>query len=104
MNTYTFGPLTPEQFQQAVDAPYGGAAEILRSHDPMWGKFPSNGEKIRWKVQMHQQVTMAAIAYVEAETAEEAWALAEQIDGRSLTFDTFIGVDDDSEVYDVVPA
>jgi hypothetical protein len=103
MSTNPFGPLTPEQFQSAVDAPYGGAAEILRRHDPMWGKFTGDGEKIKWKVRLHQQVTMQAVTYVEAATEEEAEALAALIDTGALTFDTFI-VADDGEILDVVPA
>lgn len=103
MSIYPFGPLAPEQFQNAVEAPYGGADEILRQHDPMWGKFPSNGEKIRWKVRLHQQVTMQGETYVEAETEAEAEALAALIDPDTVKFDTFVGADD-GEVYDVVPA
>jgi hypothetical protein len=103
MSTNPFGPLTPEEFQSAVDAPYGRAADILRQHDPMWGKFPGDGEKVKWKVRLYQQVTMQSVTYVEAATEEEAEALAAQIDTGALTFDTFIDADD-GEIVDVVPA
>jgi hypothetical protein len=103
MSTNPFGPLSPEQFQEAVDAPYGGAAEILRKHDPMWGKFPSTGEKKGWKVTLHQQVTMMATTTVLAETEEEAEALAALIPASKLTFDTYIDADD-GEIVEVVPA
>lgn len=101
MSVNPYGPLSDAEFQAAVDAPYGQASAILRKHDPMWGKFPSGeGDKIRWKVRLHQQVTMMAIAYVEAESEAEAEALAALIDTDTLTFDTFID-SDDGEVVDV---
>lgn len=103
MDTHPFGPLSEAEIQAAIDAPFGGAADILRKHDPMWGKFPSTGEKIRWKVRLHQQVTMQATAYVEAETEEEAEALAALIDTAKLTFDTYVDADD-GEVIEAVPA
>lgn len=104
MSANPFGPMSPTEFQEAVDAPFGGAVAILRKYDPMWGKFPSGeGEKIRWKVRLHQQVTMMAIAYVEAESQAEAEALADLIDAGSLTFDSFIDADN-GEVVDVVAA
>lgn len=104
MSTNPFGPMSADEFQRAVDAPYGQAMTMLRQHDPMWGKFPKGeGEKIRWKVRLHQQVTMMAITYVEAESQAEAEALAELVDAKTLTFDSFIDADS-GEVVDVVPA
>jgi hypothetical protein len=103
MSQNPFGPLSDEEIQAAINAPFGGAADILRKHDPMWGKFLSTGDKIRWKVTLHQQVTMQATTYVEAETEEEAEELAAMIDSAKLTFDTFVD-SDDGEVIEAVPA
>ena len=100
MSVHPFGPLSAEEFQKAVDAPYGEAAVILRKHDPMWGKFPQDGEKVRWKVTLHQQVTMAATTYVEAGTEEEAEALAALIPAKDLTFDSYVD-SDDGEIFEV---
>ena len=98
-----FGPLSPAEFQEAVDAPYGKATAILRRHDPMWGRFANEGDKIKWRVRFQQTVTMGATSYVEAATEEEAEALAELIPAKDLRFDEFIS-DDDGELISVEPA
>lgn len=104
MSVYPYGPLSEDEFRAAVDAPYGKAADILRKHDPMWGKFPSEGgEKIRWRVELTQNVTMRAVTFVEAETEEEAEALAGMIPAQDLTFDEFVCADE-GEIESVEPA
>ena len=103
MQANPFGPLSPAEFQEAVDAPFGQAAVILRKHDPMWGRFKNEGDKIRWRVKFEQTVTMGATSYVEAATEAEAEALAELIPAKDLTFDQFIS-DDEGELMSVEPA
>jgi len=95
MSVNPFGPLSAEEFQKAVDAPYGLAGDILRKADPLWGRSFPEGEKSRWKVVFHQQVTMSATAYVEAASEEEAAAIAEHFDTSKLTFDRYVDSGDD---------
>lgn len=103
MQSSPFGPLSAAEFQEAVDAPYGQATAILRKHDPMWGRFKEEGEKIRWRVKLTQSVTMGATTYVEASSEEEAEALAALIPAHSLNFDQFIDADE-GEIESVEPA
>lgn len=101
-----FGPLSPEQFQEAVNAPAGGAAAILRKHDPLWGKLPAeDGVPIKWKVRLRQEVTMCAYLTIEAVTEEQALALAETeatAKGGDLSWDC--GGEGDIFAEDAVPA
>ncbi len=91
--THPFGPLTPAEFQEAVDAPYGQAGVILRKHDPLWGRFKEPGQKIKWRAVFHQTVTMRAFATVEAGSEEEAQAAAELIPDKDLNFDDVVDSD-----------
>lgn len=103
MSENPFGPLSAEEFQKAVDAPYGRAGDILRKADPLWGRSFPDGVKSRWKVTFRQQVTMQAIKYVEAGSEEEAEAIAETIPDNELTFDQYVDADD-SELVSAVEA
>jgi len=100
LSVHPYGPLTKEQFQEAVDAPYGRAGDILRKGDPLWGRGFPDGEVKRWKVTYHQQVTMAATKYVEAASEKEAEAIADTISDDTLTFDRFVDADS-SEIISV---
>lgn len=103
MSANPFGPLSAEEFQKAVEAPYGRAGDILRKGDPLWGRSFPDGELARYKVTFHQQVTMRATKYVEAHSEEEAEAMAEAIPDDELTFDHFVDADN-SELVSVEEA
>lgn len=81
------GPIPPDVFQDIVNAPYGQAASMIRKYDPLWGRSLGNGEKIKWRVKLTQQVTMAAFVTVEAESEEEAEHLASLIPDQSVSWD-----------------
>lgn len=83
----SFGPLSPEEFKKLVDAPYGRAVNVIRRFDPLYGKTSSEGEKVKWRVTLHQDVTMSASVTVEAATEEEAEILAEAMDDDKLNWD-----------------
>lgn len=81
----SFGPLSPEEMQQAIAAPHGAAVKIIRQHDPMWGR--AHGEAIKWKVRVTQEVVMEAFVEVEADSQEDALAAAEALDANKLSWD-----------------
>ena len=84
------GPISAEDFQRAIDAPFGGASEILRKHDPLWGKInrdPEPGKLTKWKVFVTQQVTMEAYANIEAETEEDALEIARTMRDGEFSWD-----------------
>ncbi len=101
MSKPPFGPMSADEFQKAVDAPFGMAASMLRKHDPLWGKTGAgDGEPVRWKVRLEKTTRLRATTYVEAATEEQAELLAAAVDGSGLDWDD-IGDDDDGEVVDV---
>lgn len=102
--TGPFGPLSAEEFQQAIDAPFGGAADILRKHDPLWGKLSPDGAPIKWKVRLEQEVTMVAFLTVEAATAEDAIAIAEETADKARDLGWDFDSDGPISVLDAVPA
>lgn len=65
-----FGPLSRDEFQALVDAPYGTAVRAIREHDPLFRREP--GEKIEWLCRFSRVVDYQGEAYVWAETEEEA--------------------------------
>lgn len=103
MTQAPFGPMSADEFQKAVDAPYGMAAGMLRRYDPLWGRMNAEGDPIRWKVTLEKSVRMRATTYVEAVTEEQADLLAANIDDAKLNWN-FAHEDDGGEVIDVVPA
>ncbi len=83
----SFGPMTPEEMSAALAAPYGKAAEIVRKHDPHFGKA---AEDKKWRVTFSRQVTERGYAIVKAATEEEANELAMDVpdaDVKSLDYD-----------------
>lgn len=93
MSDYPFGPLSPAEFQEAVDAPFGKAVGILRKHDPLWGR--STGEAFPWRVRVVETVRMAGHVTVQAVSEEEAIKAAEAlIDANKVTCDDFVDTDD----------
>lgn len=98
MSVNPFGPMSAAEFQEAVDAPYGRAGDILRKRDPLWGRNFPDGPVVRWKVVLHQRVTMAAVKYVEAASEEEAEAMVGAMDTSALVFDKFVDAGDEEVI------
>lgn len=92
-----FGPLTAEEFQQAVDAPFGQAARMLQKHDPLWGKTAGDLESLppvkTWRVKMRQEVTMEGSFTVDARTEEEAFAIVGAMKDLESRMDRFVSSD-----------
>lgn len=85
------GPISPEQMRELANAPYGKAAEVLRQHDPLWGKLHHDADApaapIKWKVFVTQQVTMEAYAKVEALTEEDALEIVGTMRASEFSWD-----------------
>lgn len=90
------GPLSRDEFAEAVKAPCGKAAAIIRRHDPLWGRKP--GEKIRWKIEVKGR--MYGTAYVMAADQKEADKLADDIDSAAVDWDDW---NSDLEIITVEP-
>ena len=97
-----YGPLSAEQFQTLVDAPFGKALQTLRQYDPMWGRAP--GETIRWRVTVSRLVREVGTAYVEAASEREAENLAANLDDRQINWDWDSCNSNDEMVESVEPA
>lgn len=76
------GPLTPDELKALAEAPYGEATKAIRKHDPMFGRKP--GEKVEW--QLLARNTSTFVAYVEAETEDEAHELARKLGSAEWDF------------------
>ena len=81
------GPISPEQMRELADAPYGKAAEVLRLHDPLFGK--KEGDKIKWRVEVETEARMVATTIVEAISKEEAEAIVSKRDANSFDWDCY---------------
>lgn len=79
------GPVPREEFAQAVAAPAGEAAKILRRYDPFFGK--AAGEKITWKVRVRRSGYDKGTAYVEAASEKEAGELVDDLDDDEIDWD-----------------
>jgi hypothetical protein len=89
----SFGPMTPEAFADAVNAPYGTAKRLIQRIDPLWGR--AEGEKFEWKVTA--DCMTRGVAYVTASSQEEADKLADQ-----LSFNDFEWGDGFSDNFDIL--
>ncbi|SMF65482.1 hypothetical protein SAMN02982989_3366 [Xaviernesmea oryzae] len=83
----SFGPLSQEQFKDLVDAPYGRAGDTIRKFDPLFGKTSSDGEIVKWRIKLVQEVRMVGYVTVEAVNEEEAELAAEAIPDASVSWD-----------------
>lgn len=79
------GPLSRDEFKALVVAPFGAAAKIIRTHDPLWGL--KAGDKIEWKVTATRTVEQTGTGWVKASTKEEAEKLAEGLGSGDLDWD-----------------
>lgn len=87
MSVNPIGPLSPEEWQEAINAPYGGATLILRRHDPAWGLGDAEKAPRKWKLKFTRETTSVAYATVVATSEKEAEAEAEKIDTDKLDWD-----------------
>lgn len=87
MSVNPIGPLTPEEWQEAIDAPYGRAAVILRKHDPAWGFSDPDKAPRKWKVKFTRETKFKAYTTVVATTEAEAQKLTDEIDADKLDWD-----------------
>lgn len=87
MSVNPIGPLSPEEWQEAIDAPYGHAAVILRRHDPAWGFSDPDKAPKKWKVKFTRETEFTAYTTVVATTEAEAQKLADEIDDGDLDWD-----------------
>lgn len=87
MTANPIGPLSPEEWQAAIDAPFGGAAKILRAHDPAWGFSDPDKAPRKWKVKFTRETEFRAYTTVVATTEVEAQKLADEIDPDKLDWD-----------------
>lgn len=81
------GPISPEQMRELADAPYGKAAEVLRQHDPLFGKKP--GDKIKWRVELETEARMVATTIVEATSREEAEEIVSKRHANSFDWECY---------------
>lgn len=93
------GPISPAEMQALADAPYGKAAEVLRKHDPFFGR--DTGERIPWKLKLSRDVRQTATITVMAASEEEAEAEAER---EIYTVDWDTDGDDDFDILEAIPA
>lgn len=84
------GPVPRAEFAEAVAAPAGGAAKIIRQYDPFFQR--AEGEKIRWRIEAKSQMT--GVAYVEAATQKEAEKLADDLDDAEFDWTSRWGIDE----------
>jgi hypothetical protein len=80
------GPIPAEEFKALVDMPHGRALKAIRKYDPLYGKLSNDGEPIKWKVTLIQEVRMVGYVTVEAVNAEEAELVAGDISDRDVTW------------------
>lgn len=83
----SFGPLSADEFQSLVSAPYGAAVKTIRKYDPLYGKVSTEGELVKWKVTLQKEVTMTGYVIVEAATEEDAENIADTIDENKIDWD-----------------
>ncbi len=94
------GPMSREEFAEAVNAPFGEARKAIRKHDPLWGR--ETGEMIKWEIKFTRTVHEVGFATVEATTEKEAEKLADKIPESQISWD--VGDDcGDIEIEDVSP-
>lgn len=95
----SFGVLTKEEFDQARNAPAGGAAQIIRKKDPLWGLV--RGETKTFKVEVSKRVyrTDTATVEVEAQDEDQARLLIDNMDWDE--FKWFEGFDEDEDDHEI---
>lgn len=76
------GPIPRDIFDELVTAPYGVAAKTIRKFDPTWDR--AEGEKFKWRVRFEREVTEVGYATVEAESADEAEQIAQNLDEQEI--------------------
>lgn len=74
------GPLSRTEFAELVRAPHGYAKKVIRKHDPYYRLEP--GEKVRFRVEASGR--MRGMAYVEAQSQQEAEKLADALSDASF--------------------
>lgn len=82
------GPLTIDRLKELADAPMGAATKALREHDPLWGR--ALGEKIKWRIEYEQCVTMGGYKIIEAESEDEAMKIFDKMEDSELDPDEFL--------------
>lgn len=90
------GPLHPHELKALAAAPFGEAAKAIRKHDPFWGL--ADGTKIKWIVRCRRNDR--GDATIMAASQEEADALAEELTGLDIDWDSD---DDDFTILSVTP-
>lgn len=97
------GPLSREEFRSLWLAPFGAALEVIRKHDPLYGRKP--GEKLRWLVTLKRHIPEIGTATVIAATEEEATELANNLAEAEIDWEPdHLGYwDDEGTVEKVVP-
>src|SRR5690606_28907904 len=101
----SFGVLTKEEFEQARNAPAGGAAQIIRKKDPIWGLV--KGETKTFKVEVSKKVYRTDTATVEVEACDEKQAetIIDNMDWDDFKWSEGYDEDeDDHEIYSVKEA
>lgn len=66
----SFGILTPEEFKACVTAPAGGALEIIRRKDPLYG-YGTGAPLKKYKVSFTREVTFIERASTTVEAENE---------------------------------
>lgn len=96
------GPIPADKFRELIDAPYGAAAAAIRQYDPMWGR--KEGETIKWRVTLSRQATETASVIVEAETADEAEGMVDDIPDSKMNWEVdHFGGDYDIDSVEAIP-
>jgi hypothetical protein len=86
MSHKSFGPVPPDKFKEAVDAPAGKAATILREYAPSLGLGSADAQSKKYAVVFTRETTSTekAKTMVEATSEEQARGIAEEMNAGDL--------------------
>jgi hypothetical protein len=85
MSNPSTGPLDRETLLALANAPFGKAKEVIREHDPQWGR--GLGEKFEWKIAVRRDGADRGVAYLKASCKEEAEKLAYDLTTCDIEWD-----------------
>lgn len=81
--------ITPPSLHEIAAMPYSQTLKAIREHyDPAWGKNTDDGEPIKaWRVQFNWEVRGRFDEIIEADSEEDALALAKECVGDDIWSD-----------------
>jgi hypothetical protein len=91
------GPLEPEELRALAAGPFGRALEVIRKHDPLYGR--KEGELIDWVVKVRCKTEGQAV--IKAASLKHAKTLADNLTEAEIDWDWPVG--DDFEIISITP-